>query len=205
MRQKEKTEQTKLKIVDAAMKSFGAFGYRGVSVNEICKTAKVSKGLMYHNFSCKAELYLFCVKKSFDSLEEYLKSTNAENSIHSYLKERTNFFVENHNEARIFLDAVLQTPLEFTEEINELKKNLDTFTRKVCKKFISSIELRDGISENQALVYFETMQAMFNSYFSSPLYASESLDEKILEHEKKLDSLIDFMIYGISVGVKEKK
>src|SRR5574344_2153104 len=199
MKQNEKTEQTKLKIIDAAMKSFGACGYSGVSLNDICKTANVPKGLMYHNFSGKEELYLCCVKKSFDSLEEYLKSSDAKNNMCSYMKERTKFFRENPNEARIFFDAVLQTPTELTEEINEVKKPLDLFTRKMCRKFISSIKLRDGISEKQALTYFETMQSMFNSYFSSPLYASESLDKKITLHKKKLDTLIDLMIYGVAV------
>ncbi len=36
--------------------------YDTASVNSICETGQIPKGLLYHNFRGKDELYLLCVK-----------------------------------------------------------------------------------------------------------------------------------------------
>ena len=60
MKKEEKTEITKCKILAAAIQEFGANGYAAGSVNNICKTG-INKGLIYHNYKDKDELYLVCV------------------------------------------------------------------------------------------------------------------------------------------------
>ena len=62
MKKEEKTELTKSKIFAAAIQEFGTNGYATGSVNNICKTG-INKGLVYHNFKDKDELYLECVKR----------------------------------------------------------------------------------------------------------------------------------------------
>lgn len=63
MKRSEKTELTISKIMEAAMTEFGTNGYVGGSVNNICKSG-INKGLIYHNFKDKDELYLKCLKKA---------------------------------------------------------------------------------------------------------------------------------------------
>lgn len=46
MKKEEKTELTKAKIFEAAMKEFGTKGYAADSVNNICKTG-INKGLIH--------------------------------------------------------------------------------------------------------------------------------------------------------------
>lgn len=67
MKQAERAEQTRNKIVEAAMKEFGRNGYRGGTIGNICKTG-INKGLVYHYFASKNELYLECVKISCEKL-----------------------------------------------------------------------------------------------------------------------------------------
>ena len=71
MKQEERTELTRAKILDAAMEEFGKSGYNGGSINNICKRG-IHKGLVYHNFKDKDELYILCVKKSCDHLVNYM-------------------------------------------------------------------------------------------------------------------------------------
>ncbi|MEG1845251.1 MAG: TetR/AcrR family transcriptional regulator, partial [Clostridia bacterium] len=42
------------------------------SVNTICTAGDISKGILYHYFRDKDELYLACVQELFDRLTEYL-------------------------------------------------------------------------------------------------------------------------------------
>ena len=60
MKQREKTELTVQRILSAAIAEFGVNGYAGGAVNNICK-AGINKGLIYHNFKGKDELYLTCL------------------------------------------------------------------------------------------------------------------------------------------------
>ena len=68
MKKEEKTKQTCEKIVHAATIEFGSRSYDAVSLNAICGKYQIAKGLIYHNFKNKDELYLYCVKKSFEKL-----------------------------------------------------------------------------------------------------------------------------------------
>ncbi|WP_409250821.1 TetR/AcrR family transcriptional regulator [Bacillus sp. SCS-153A] len=47
------------KILNAALTEFAMKGYKNASTNEIVKEAGISKGLLFHYFSNKKELYLF--------------------------------------------------------------------------------------------------------------------------------------------------
>lgn len=49
-------ERTRQKLIDAALKLFGAQGYAVTSVNEITEAAGVTKGAFYHHFESKESL-----------------------------------------------------------------------------------------------------------------------------------------------------
>lgn len=50
-------------IQDRAFELFGRFGYEGVSIGDIAKAAKLSKGALYWHFKGKEELYLLCLQR----------------------------------------------------------------------------------------------------------------------------------------------
>ena len=58
MKKDLKTEITKEKILKAATEEFSLYGFDGATVNQICQKHGISKGLIYHNFENKEELYL---------------------------------------------------------------------------------------------------------------------------------------------------
>ena len=72
MKQIEKTELTVSKILEAAIEEFGTKGYNGGTINNICKKG-INKGLVYHNFKDKDELYLTCLKESCEKLVAMVK------------------------------------------------------------------------------------------------------------------------------------
>ena len=74
MKKEEKTKQTCEKIVHAATIEFGSRSYDAVSLNAICGKYQIAKGLIYHNFKNKDELYLYCVKeKASKKLMSYME------------------------------------------------------------------------------------------------------------------------------------
>lgn len=203
MKMSEKTELTVSKIMDAAMSEFGANGYVGGSVNNICKSG-INKGLIYHNFKDKDEIYLKCLEKSCETLVRLIEESGCSSDLLRYMSVRMSFFKEYPNEAHIFFEAIFQPQEHLWNEIQEILQPFGEINEKVYRSVVSSVELRDGITEEEAVGYFRQMQRMFNGYFSSSTYRHMSLDERVNKHETSLPKLLEFMLYGIAKGGTEK-
>lgn len=74
MKKEEKTKRTRQRILAAGLAEFGTKNYEKASVNAICAESQISKGLLYHNFKSKDELYLECVRVSCEKLMEHLQA-----------------------------------------------------------------------------------------------------------------------------------
>lgn len=59
-------------IQDHAFSLFGRYGYEGVSIGDIAKAAKLSKGALYWHFSGKGELYLHCLDRLHALFRRYI-------------------------------------------------------------------------------------------------------------------------------------
>ncbi|MGZ4202083.1 MAG: TetR/AcrR family transcriptional regulator [Thermoleophilaceae bacterium] len=53
----EHAEATRSGLLDAARELFAAEGYADVSIDEICRRARVTKGALYHHFRDKRDLF----------------------------------------------------------------------------------------------------------------------------------------------------
>ena len=199
MNQSEKTELTVSRIMQAALEEFGTGGYAAGTMNNICKRG-INKGLIYHNFRDKDELYLACLRQSCGKLMDLIEESGCRTDLLQYMKVRMDFFAGYPNEAHIFFEAILQPQEALRAEIAEILRPFEEINEEIYRATVSSVTLRDGITEDDAIMYFRQMQRMFNGYFSSPAYRNTSLDRQIEEHETNIPRLLDFMIYGIAKG-----
>lgn len=198
MKQSERTEQTKEKIMSAAVEEFGTHGYGVSSLNNICGKHDIAKGLIYHNFKDKDALYLACVSRCFSEVVAYLSDQMEMIDLETYMGRRYRFFSEHPLYARIFFEAVLQPPASLKEKIRECRLEFDALNREIYRKALQKLTLRSGVSELQALTYFELMQEMFNGYFSSSAYSGSDFSVVVARHEERLNEMLDLMLYGIA-------
>ena len=203
MRKEIKTERTKAKILAAAMDEFGSKGYAASSLNNICNSG-ISKGLLYHNFANKDELFLACVRQCFHTLSEYLKEKNIGTDMKKYAEARLRFFQEHEKEARIFFDSVLQPPENLKADIAKSRSEFDSFNQNLYEKLLDHITLRTGVTKENCIFYLELLQNMFNGYFSSPAVGGLPFSETLSAHEKGLPKIFDFILYGIAEQEKSK-
>ncbi len=54
----QRSEETRTKILESAIKLFSNSGFNKASVDDICVEAGISKGAFYHHFKSKQELFL---------------------------------------------------------------------------------------------------------------------------------------------------
>ena len=203
MKRTKRTELTISKIQEAALEEFGVNGYAGGTINNICKRG-INKGLIYHNFKDKDELYLACLENSCKKLVSLIEESGCTSDQLQYMKLRMRFFTEYPNEAHIFFEAILQPQEKLQDRIKQILEPFEEINEKIYRSVVATITLRDGITEEDAINHFRLMQRMFNGYFSSSAYRSMTLDKQIKEHEMNLSKLLDFMLYGIAKGGTQK-
>ncbi|MCS4464767.1 TetR/AcrR family transcriptional regulator [Clostridium botulinum] len=71
---KRKNKVSRDKILNAAIIEFGTKDYGKASLNNICNDNNISKGLIYHYYKNKDDLFLSCVKYCFDQFVDYIQS-----------------------------------------------------------------------------------------------------------------------------------
>lgn len=202
MKKSDKTELTISKIMEAAITEFGQNGYAGGTMNNICKTG-INKGLLYHNFSGKDELYLTCVNFSCKKLIQHIQERNGAKNPESYLAARMDVFALYPDEAHIFFEALLCPPSHLSTEIRPAISEFTKLNEQIINTTLDAVTLRSTVAKDDAVSYFHMMQTMFNGYFSCPAFYHITLEEKMKLHEKILPQLLDFMLYGIAKGDHE--
>lgn len=198
MKKDLKTEITKEKILKAATGEFALHGFDGATVNQICRKHGISKGLIYHNFKNKEELYLRCVEQAVEEFVSFMSRRNFGTDFQLYMKERYTFFGANPNYSKLIFAVVLTDNSEFSEKLKKIKGRFDEFNRSVYLTAIKNIRLREGISEKDVLDYYSLLQDMLNGYLAGGEAAKNNFDSAFLSHEKSLEKILDFVLYGIA-------
>lgn len=206
MKREEKNQLSKDKILNAAIAEFGTKSYENASLNNICSDNNISKGLIYHYFENKDELYLCCVKACFDELTKFLDGeeydfTDFQKGINKYLAARYRFFHEYPNYGNLFFGTASQPPTHLKKQIKERRKDFDAQGIRYYKTALEHIVLRENITEDEAMEYFLIFQEIFNGYFGSKAYGNSDFNSLIETHEMKLSKILNMMLYGIA---KEK-
>jgi len=200
MKREEKNIQTRQQIINSALAEFGINSYSEASLNTICKNGNISKGIIYHYFKDKDELYLVCVTECFIRLTTFLNSekitfNNVEQDIEKYLDLRQEFFKENPGFDNIFTNALLQPPKHLVKQIEDIKAELDNYNINFYKQILKNVKLKNDISREEAIEYFLIFQESFNYYFQNKIYGDY---RKLFdEHELKLSKLLKIMFHGM--------
>lgn len=203
MKKKEKTKRTYERIMAAAIIEFGSKSYDNASLTTLCNENQISKGLIYHNFKNKDELYLKCVELCFEKMTDYFKSReykaeNVQESMHNLFQIRQEFFKENPYYCNIFFNTVLQPPEHLRNEIQKLRRKYDEFYLQCFKELLQQIQLRDEITVDAAMEYFMFFLETFNGIFRNRSDEQEDMYALMEDHEINLSKILDIMLYGVA-------
>ena len=168
MKQQERQKKSKEKILQAAITEFSASGYDKVTMENICTRHGISKGMMYHYYSGKDDLFLLCVQNMYQMMQQYLEENMAElekkDALHA-LKEfwmlRESFCGEHPPFKNIFENALLRTPPHLFEKIEEIRGPIEALNRQFLHRTIGKIELRENLKKENVSIYLEAMESVF--------------------------------------------
>ena len=127
-------------ILSVALELFAQNGYRGTSISQIAKKAKISKGLMYNYFKNKEKLLEAIVLEGFSKIIEMdyglSKSDKPANKLKSLIDEALNHISDNLRYWQLFTALLVQPRVQ----------------KKFGKKFY---EFRDSFITSVAVIFKE--------------------------------------------------
>ena len=197
MKKELKTKLTQERIIEAALIEFSQKGYKAFGINELCKNHKISKGILYHNFSGKTEIYLACVRESFQKAVSIIRGESGDiPSLVEYVERRHRFSKDFPHHSHVFFEAWMTAPAEIAEEVEKEKAVFEDLNRQVSEKLLAESTLKDHISQEQALDYLTFIQQLFRSYYLAAS-GSEEAGSLASQYENDLQKVLHLMIYGI--------
>ncbi|RGZ01780.1 TetR/AcrR family transcriptional regulator [Clostridium sp. AM58-1XD] len=199
MKREEKNLLSRQKILESAMKEFGERGYGLSSINTICSAGGISKGILYHYFKDKDEVYLACVKECFDSLTAMLNEKRfSDESIHknlqNYFETRFCFFEKNPLYQKVFCDAVVMPPAHLFGEISRIKEEFDRRNVSILTEQLSKVKLRGGMTVEEAVDVFR----LYQDYASARYRMDENGQTEPETYEEICRKSIYVMLYGVA-------
>lgn len=199
MKREEKKQQTKRRIMDSALNEFSKQGYGASSVNAICADQNISKGIIYHYFNTKDDLYLACVEECFMRLTNYLKEMvqlkfdETHDRLTEYFIARSNFFRENPVYQRIFCEAIVSPPAHLQAEIQKRKQIFDTLNTQILENLLEQISLCPQFTKEDVIETFR----QFQDFMNAKDQVSELTNQEFEVHEEKCRRALNILLYGI--------
>lgn len=76
----QRSEETRARLLEAALQTFSQVGYEAASVEQVCTAAGVSKGAFYHHFPSKQAVFIELLERWLTGIDTQIEQARAETS-----------------------------------------------------------------------------------------------------------------------------
>lgn len=199
MSERECPISVKERIINIALEEFAQNGYQSASTNVICKKAKVSKGLLYHYYGSKENLYLSVLRYFIDKFKEsitiHIKDSNKKgiDYISDYFNAKFKFFGENPHYSKLVLNLLLNNNIEGAEI---LANEFQDYNNVLLYEIIKNIDFNPKFNRNKA---FELIVMIGSKLEEKHMKDIESKDKHIVIEEFRKDHkiMLEMVFEGI--------
>lgn len=200
----KQNEISKERILKASLNEFGEKDYLVASTNNICKNNDISKGLLFHYYKNKDELFLLCIESCFNDLSSYIKSNiiyyegNPRKSLDLYMEKRWEFFQDNTHYRQIFYNATFNPPPHLVKEISVLKKDVDEANREFLLKCINSCNLKDNVVPDKVVdIILDLINHLHTKFMNKSIIDESDKSQIINKWVEEFSTIFEMLMYGI--------
>ncbi|MDI3310082.1 MAG: TetR/AcrR family transcriptional regulator [Thermoanaerobacterium sp.] len=198
------SDEKRNRIIEASLKEFSEKGYMRASTNEIVKNAGISKGLLFHYFKSKKNLFLYLFDRIVDefvaAFYEFIDDSSSDifDRLISWTIVKFRLYYRKPLEYRFLTVSIYDSPEEIKEDI---LKRYEGINREVLKRFMENLDLsrfRKDVDINRSLSFIMTsIEAIGNNYIK--MY-NHDIDKLVADKDKIIEDLkscINILKYGI--------
>lgn len=197
-------EEKKQRIYQAALEEFVEHGFQNASTNRITQRAGISKGLLFHYFQNKKNLFLFvfdeCVRQLTDLVTQ--KVTRLPDDLFERLllfgRLKVEMYLEHPMEYRFIMNTWTKLPAGLEDDIIERQKKSQLNGVSLLLEGIDTTRFRSEIDPKKAISFILlSLEALGNQFVSrianEPDVGLSQLDQ--LYEEMK--EAIEYLKYGV--------
>lgn len=165
-------EDKRKRIVDAALKSFGANGYKKTSVSDIAKAAGISKGMVFHYFGTKKDLYLYLIRMCTDIITNEINKgfDSTATDFFERIKQSSDIKVsvmKRHTDIPFFLISVyFESNPEVKSDITSFLSIGNNYRNKIAFDGMDTSKFKDGIDPKLVMKMLIWMAEGYSSQLS---------------------------------------
>lgn len=202
MTQKERQERSRKEILQAAMVEFGQSGYEKVTMERICRNHGISKGMMYHYYSSKDDLFLLCVGEAFEVLKDHIEQSMATlsaqdpfDAIKNYFLIREHFFASHPQYKLIFETAVINPPKHLSEQIQILHQPIMDMNWRFLESIVARMSLRPGLCRETVTRYLQNVEPALRSMIDR--YQNVKTTQDLHTMLETTHEILDMLLFGV--------
>ncbi|MGN1001821.1 MAG: TetR/AcrR family transcriptional regulator [Oscillospiraceae bacterium] len=205
MKRDEKNQQTRRRILDGALAEFARQGYGASSLNTICAAQGISKGIIYHYFKNKDELYLACVEECFGLLTEFLRENRPSQGpvkaqLEAYFSARQSFFRARPVYQPLFCEAVVSPPSHLAAEIQARRQAFDALNIRILENLLLPLPLRPGVTMAEVVDTFRHYQDFINATEQTAAMSARDFELR----DRRCLKALDILLYGVIEREEER-
>ncbi|MBK1812338.1 TetR/AcrR family transcriptional regulator [Clostridium sp. YIM B02505] len=159
-------------IINAALKTFGANGYKKTSVNDIASAAGISKAMVFHYFGTKKALYLYLIELCTNTIMSEITS-RFDNNVTDFfdrIKMATEiklFAMKQYSAIPTFLTSMyFETDEEVNGEISTLISQSEGIREKMALTGMDFSKFKESVDVKTIMKMFTWMAEGFMNQFS---------------------------------------
>ncbi|WP_297427239.1 TetR/AcrR family transcriptional regulator [Clostridium sp.] len=191
-------EEKKKRILDAAIEEFAANGYDKASTNSIVKKADISKGILFHYFGSKKNLFLYIFDYCINNLiEKYynLKDIDPEDIFERFIRmgiRKMKVIQEEPLMNELVFSAISNMPESLKEELTERYNNYISKYLPEAFQNIDTSKFRKEIDQQKAIeLIMICMDGLSNKYLQK--YKNVSMDEIFNNYEEITEDFYKYL------------
>lgn len=191
-------------IINACIKEFAEYGYKDANTNRIYKEAGVSKGLIFHYYGSKENLFILaverCIGKALKDFEQIsIDDLNFIDSMIAYNEAKAKFFMQNPAYYKILTQAFFNAPENLKERLAVRYSEIYSLSMRIFSELFEKVKLKKDVSKEAAMqAVMAIMDSIEKKY--TPVLLKENEYPKRLA-QKVADEFIEqisLILYGIS-------
>ena len=175
------------RIINAAIKEFAQKGYDSASTNEIVKEAGISKGLLFHYFKNKKQLFFFLFDYCYNVVadEFYKKVDLTERDFFKRIRQAVQIKMElqtKYPEILTFIqEAFMQDSPEIKAEFDKKKQELTAVNINIIYEGIDLSKFRDDVDVQKIL---KIISWTFEKMSDEELLKAKMLPDHKIDYDK---------------------
>lgn len=189
----------KERILNVAIEEFAENGYKATSTNVICKRANISKGLLYHYYNSKENIYITVVRHVIDTFKRNIAINIKESNkkgidyVEEYFDIKFKFFRENPLYSKIIVNLVIDNNIE---KAMGLSIEYQNYNNDLIYDVIKNIDINPKFNKEKA---FELIVMIGENLEKKHMKRINDIDKDIAIEEFRKDhkEMLEMVFEGI--------